>query len=112
VSRPKRGREFVRFVAVFAALLLLPLAIQAVFRPWARSFTGAPTLTGGWYGEGTTPSGQREIIYLTVSPFLWSNDEGACFRGCGFDGIAKVCAANKTVQPYEVQGDVDRLPLW
>ena len=102
-SKRVRRRGFVSLVAVIAVVLVLPLGIQAVFRPWARSFTGAPTLTGGWYGEGTTPSGQKEVIYLTVSPFLWSNDEGRCFRGCGFDGAPPT----KRFNPNEVQGDVD-----
>jgi hypothetical protein len=41
---------------MLALVVLIYLGLEALFSPWARSLTGAPTLTGEWVGEMTTES--------------------------------------------------------
>jgi hypothetical protein len=92
-------------VIVIAIFTILTVIAQAIFHPWGRSLTGAPTLPGKWIGEGATPSGQKVGMYLTMDALIWGSDEG-CQRGCDLDGIARVCMPGG-IREYTIQGDVN-----
>src|SRR5207247_3124891 len=65
--------------------------VQAIFFPWGRSFTGAPALTGRWYGEAATATGKRLLLAVDITPTFWGPDEQGCMKGCDVQGTARVC---------------------
>jgi hypothetical protein len=92
--------------ATIAGYFVVAVIIQAMFFPWGRSFTGAPTLTGRWYGQGITATGKRLVLAVAITPTFWGPDEQGCMRGCDVDGTARVCGNGPSIQEYTFDGDV------
>jgi hypothetical protein len=92
------------FVVAASALLLLGwgalIVLQAAFYPWARSLTGAPTLTGSWLGELTTPTGMKQLVWFRIRP-----PYRACANCPKITGEASTCDGRGPVLGYRFSGN-------
>jgi hypothetical protein len=89
---------------VVAALIVIGgyLAVVAILFPWSLSLVGGPVLVGEWYGEVTTPTGERLRVALDLS-----GRTGRCSYPCNrLDVIATVCGHGGSY-PYTGYGDVE-----
>jgi hypothetical protein len=105
----KRGgcrKGLVTTAALIGGYLAIAVIIQAIFFPWGRSFTGAPTLTGRWYGEGSTVTGKRLVLAVGITPTFWGPDDQGCMKGCDVQGTARLCGNGPSIQEYTFDGDV------
>ena len=93
-------------VGILLVIFVIIILLQAAFTPWGRSLTGAPTLTGRWYGETARPPGQAKPVYVKIEGLIWGADEGGCLRNCDVQGIVRVCIAPSVIQNYTFYGDV------
>ena len=87
-------------VLAYSALLVLDTA----FHPWARSFTGQPTLTGEWLGTLKTATGRHLVVWLELKHPVGRGTCGNCPR---IDGTARTCEAGQPPFDYEVWGNVE-----
>jgi hypothetical protein len=93
------GRQIFALVVLISVTGAGYLLIEAAVFPWGRSLTGAPTLTGRWIGEMTTPTGQKKVMVLEIDgPYF-----GEGCTACEFEGTAILCG--RDTQKYTVGGD-------
>ncbi|MFG1709679.1 hypothetical protein ACFLIM_41505 [Nonomuraea sp. M3C6] len=103
MAKPFSRRTSLLVVAgIVAAALGLPYLGQMVFEPWARSPSGAPTLTGYWAGTVTFPGKGRVRVAMELYAPIHARRCGNCPE---VKGDLKVCASGHPVG-YEVWGHV------
>jgi len=91
-------RAIIRGIAVFVLLLMLYMAMEIPFIPWARSFGLWPTLAGSWFGRSSTP-GRASFVFLEL--------EGHVGRGRRrIEGRAQWCERG-VIQDYDLSGAPD-----
>ena len=100
-------RGFFRSSAIIAAVAVAGLAVltgaEALFFPWARSFTGGQTLTGEWYGEFAAPAFGVQRVYVEVEGHLASR----CVQCRRIEGRARICDSRGRVRDFDVTGDYE-----
>jgi hypothetical protein len=103
--KPRSRLSFVRFALVASVLLLVGwgvlIVLQAVFHPWSRSLTGAPTLTGTWLGELTTPTGKKQVVWFDIRP-----PYRVCANCPPVTGEASICDGRGPVLRHWLSGNV------
>lgn len=104
---PRRKTSRVRRWTGLGGLVLLGVGLffglEALLMPWARSLTGAPTLTGAWMGQFVTPAGRTVAISIELMRSLPGRNCAKCPR---LLGIAHVCNDGQ-LQVYRLSGDVE-----
>ncbi len=91
-------------VAICAVAVALYVLIEAAFSPWARSLTGAATLTGEWLGHMTTPTGAKHLVWLEINHDVPSAE---CYGCPTIEGRAATCDGAAKIHHYEVWGGVE-----
>jgi len=105
VPEKKNNRTRAILLLAMAALVAAAyLLLEALFTPWARSLTGAPTLTGEWVGEMTTASGRRFQVWLVIRHAVPTGNCASCPR---IEGEVRTCEAGGEQRRYRMWGDVD-----
>jgi hypothetical protein len=97
-------RFFVGVLGVCAVATGLHVLIEAAFNPWARSLTGAATLTGEWLGVMTTSTGAKRLVWLEIEHAVPSTE---CFGCPRIEGHAATCSAKEKTRQYEIWGSVE-----
>lgn len=105
---PLRSNKSLRLIAGIAASLFVGwgffVVVDAARYPWARSLTGASTLTGDWSGNFVTPTGSPHFIRLVIGHGLGG---GRCTNCPTIDGRATSCDRQGKIVNYEIWGDVE-----
>ncbi|MCE9522828.1 MAG: hypothetical protein K8S25_10405 [Alphaproteobacteria bacterium] len=105
---PLRSNKSLRLIAGVAAILFVGwgffVVVDAARYPWARSLTGASTLTGDWSGDFVTPTGTPHLIWLVLGHGLGG---GRCTNCATIDGRATTCDRQSKTVNYEIWGDVE-----
>lgn len=82
------GVRSVGCLVLAVVLIAVALGFDVVVAPWAYSLFGRPTLTGGWVGTFTTPSGIHFALYLELDRGAGgegsSQFQGELFSGRGY----------------------------
>ena len=66
VKKGRLLRSAFTILLALAAVGTVMTGVFAVLEPWNHSLFLWPTLTGGWFGEFTTPEGRRHLVYLDI----------------------------------------------
>ncbi|MCL2346263.1 MAG: hypothetical protein FWC58_10485 [Desulfobulbus sp.] len=107
ITQKKQGFSFFRAAIAIVVLIAVYQVVEAILFPWARSLTGAPTLTGEWMGEMTTASGRHFLIWME----LGHSTDGApgARRTFNLDGAAQTCEATGEQRRYSVMGNTENI---
>jgi hypothetical protein len=102
-KKVSRARALVLLSGMAALVVMIYLGLEALFSPWARSFTGGPTLTGEWVGEMTTASGRRLQMWLLIRHTM----HGKCANCPSIEGEVRTCEAGGASRAYRLWGNVE-----
>jgi len=103
ITQKKQGFSFFRAAIGIVVVIGVYQVVEAILFPWARSLTGAPTLTGEWMGEMTTVSGRHFLIWMELGHSTGSPGVRQTFS---LEGAAQTCEATGEQRRYRVLGNV------
>jgi hypothetical protein len=93
-------------VLILAFLCLFNGWSDVVFRPWAKSITGAPLLMDKWVGQVPMPGAAARPIVLELIRAPQSLARGTCTGCARIEGTAKVCIPGAAAQTFSILRDV------
>lgn len=100
-------RRVVKALAVVALLFVLVptsrMLLEALFYPWARSFTLWPVLVGDWHGAMQGSAGATPVFIELRSAFMGSSDMRHLQP---IIGRMRWCAGTM-IRDYTIRGDVE-----
>lgn len=99
-----RARAVAILGGLAALFVLIYVGLEALFTPWARSLTGAPTLTGEWVGEMTTASGRKLHMWLLIEH---ATSAKACMNCPRIEGEVRTCETGGAKRVYRMWGNVE-----
>jgi hypothetical protein len=95
VKRGRLLRGALTILLAIAAVTTVLMGFFALLEPWNHSLFLWPTLTGGWYGEFSTPEGRRHLVHLDI---------GGDSENPPIDGTATTCDDRGIVREFSLSG--------
>lgn len=95
-------------ILALMAFLFLSLTFgwtDVVFRPWAKSVTGAPLLLGTWTGEMPVPGAVPRRIVIELQQVPENLGRGQCANCARIEGTLDPCVPGAGAETFSLRGD-------